>query len=263
MYPHQTCWFIFQNEHLLLFKADNTLPTDLDIRLMAPHFLRQFNLGCVNNIEYHCAEISQESSIPDILYGLKIRQALPLFSHDGYGLAVKAWSVINWDINHQFCSRCGCATTHHHNVQLVKGFERVCKACELSFYPRISPCIIVLIKKDDHLLMARSPHFAPGIYSLIAGFVDVGESIEEAVHREVKEEVGLEITNLQYFGSQPWPFPDSLMLAFTADYASGEIVMEQDEIEDAGWYRHDNLPGLPSVSISIAMKLIEDFIRGN
>ena len=111
--------------------------------------------------------------------------------------------------------------------------------------------------------MARSPHFPPGVYGLIAGFVDVGENIEEAVHREVKEEVGLQIKNLLYYGSQPWPFPDSLMLAFTADYASGEIVMDQDEIEDAGWYRHDNLPGLPSVALSIAMKLIDDFVNAS
>lgn len=109
--------------------------------------------------------------------------------------------------------------------------------------------------------MARSPHFAPGVYGLIAGFVDPGENIEEAVHREVKEEVGLKIKNLVYYGSQPWPFPDSLMLAFTADYESGEIVMEPGEIEAAGWYKYNNLPGLPSSTLSIGMKLIMDFVE--
>lgn len=133
--------------------------------------------------------------------------------------------------------------------------------CHLSFFPRISPSIIVLIKKADHLLMARSPHFLPGVYGLIAGFIDAGESIEEAVHREVKEEVGLKIKNLSYFGSQQWPFPDSLMIAFTADYCSGDITINPDEIEEAGWYKYNNLPGRPQTSVSIASKLIDNFIN--
>ncbi len=257
----QACWFVFQNDNLLLLKKDNALPGDMAYAAMAPYFLRHLNLGWFNSIECYCAEIDQETSIPDTMHVLPLRQALSLFSNDGYGLAVKAWSVINWDKNHQFCSRCGCVTARNHDTHQAKGFERVCTSCGLSFFPRISPSIIVLIKKSDHLLMARSPHFPQGVYGLIAGFVDAGESIEEAVHREVREEVGLQIKNLLYYGSQPWPFPDSLMLAFTADYASGEIVMDQDEIEDAGWYRHDNLPGLPSVALSIAMKLIDDFVR--
>jgi NAD+ diphosphatase len=108
--------------------------------------------------------------------------------------------------------------------------------------------------------MARSPHFIPGAYGLIAGFIEVGESIEEAVHREVKEEVSINIKNLRYFGSQPWPFPDSLMIGFIADYASGEINIDHEEIEAAGWYKFDNLPGRPSTRISIASQLIEHFV---
>jgi NAD+ diphosphatase len=253
----QTSWFIFQNDSLLLLKKDNTLPGDIEPACMGQPFLRCFSLGRFNNIDYYTAEISQEISISDTLHARPLRQALSFFNNDDYGLVVKAYSVINWDKNHRFCSRCGLLT-----VQQPNAFERLCTSCGLSFFPRISPSIIVLIKRDDHLLMARSPHFPLGVYGLIAGFVDVGESLEEAVHREVKEEVGLKIKNLVYWGSQPWPFPDSLMLAFTADYASGEIVMDKDEIEDAGWYKYNNLPGLPSVSLSISMQLIEDFIRG-
>ena len=261
LHQHQSSWFIFQNDHLLLLKNDNALPNNEANASIPPHFLRCFNLGWFNNIEYHCAEIKPNIPIPDIFYAIPLRQALSFFSNDGYGLAVKAWSVIHWDKNHQFCSRCGHVTAPDHEAHQTKTFVRVCTSCGLSFFPRISPSIIVLIKRDDHLLMARSPHFLPGVYSLIAGFVDVGEGIEEAVHREVREEVGIEIKNLLYYGSQPWPFPDSLMLAFTAEYASGEIVMDEKEIEDAGWYKHDNLPGLPSAAFSIAMKLIDDFLR--
>ena len=109
--------------------------------------------------------------------------------------------------------------------------------------------------------MSRSPHFPPGRYGLIAGFVEAGESIEAAAYREVEEEVGIKIKNLRYFGSQSWPFPDSLMIAFIAEYASGELIIDHNEIEDAGWYRYDNLPGKPSSSVSIAKKLIEHYIE--
>ena len=251
----QSRCFIFQNDHLLLLKNNNLLPNAIEQTAMAPHILRRFHLGCLNNINYDCIEIHPETLISEAYHLLPLKPALCFFSPEMYGLATKAYSVIRWDKNHQFCSRCGTRTVHP-----AKSFERVCATCELSFFPRISPSIIVLIKRDHQLLMARSPHFPPGVYSLIAGFVDPGESIEDAVHREVREEVGLSIKNLSYWGSQPWPFPDSLMLAFTADYESGDIIMEEDEIEDAGWYPYNQLPGLPSSAISIAMKLINDFI---
>lgn len=248
-------WFIFQNNTLLLLKKDNALPGFTECASIAPYFLNHFQLGKLNKMEYYCAEVNKEALIPDVLHSLTLRQALPLFDLDMYGLAVKAYSIMNWDKNHQFCGCCGSLTT-----QQAKDFERQCTTCGLNFFPRISPSIIVLIKREDHLLMARGPHFPPGIYGLIAGFVNAGERIEEAVHREVKEEVGLTIKNLLYCGSQPWPFPDSLMMAFTADYETGEITMDQDEIEDAGWYKYDKLPGLPSMALSIAMKLIDDFV---
>ncbi len=256
--PGSARWFIFQDNHLLLSKENNTLLVNNECLSLTPTYLRQHALGCFDNIEYHCAEIDKGITLPDTLYSLSLRQAIALFNHEKYGLLVKAWSVINWDKNHQFCSRCGVTTVHD-----AKLFERKCPTCALSFFPRISPSIIVRITRDDHILMARSPHFPIGVYGLIAGFVDVGESIEEAVHREVQEEVGLKIKNLKYWGSQPWPFPDSLMLAFTAEYASGEIAMDPTEIDDAGWYKHDNLPGLPSTALSIGTKLINDFIIAN
>lgn len=249
-------WFIFQNNNLFLLQENHRIPCSMECTSIAPHFVRHFYLGCFNNIEYYCAELTKEYSHTSKIYALPFKQALSLFNNDTYGLAVRAYSVINWDKNHKFCSSCGCLTSHQ-----SKAFERVCMSCNMSFFPRISPSIIVLIKREDHLLMARSPHFPPGIYGLIAGFVDVGESIEEAVHREVKEEVGLQIKNLSYQGSQPWPFPDSLMIAFTADYESGEIIMDPVEIEDAGWYRYNNLPGKPSMAHSIASKLIDSFIN--
>ena len=248
-------WFVIQNNEILLLAHNNTLPDNTDIASVETYFLRQFQLGRMNDTEYCCAEIDPLAPIPNSLYSLSLRKLLSLFDDDKYSICVKAYSVITWDRNHLYCGRCGAATKPQAN-----GFERVCSSCTLSFFPRISPSIIVLIKKDDQLLMARGPNFPPGVYGLIAGFVEIGESLEETVHREVKEEVGIEIKNLSYFGSQAWPFPDSLMIAFIAEYASGEISTNKDEIEDAGWYRYDNLPGLPSMSISIASTLLKNFV---
>jgi NAD+ diphosphatase len=131
-----------------------------------------------------------------------------------------------------------------------------CPSCGLLTYPRISPAVMVLIRRGDELLLARSPHFRSGMYSALAGFVEAGETVEHAAVREVREEVGVEIANLRYFQSQPWPFPDSLMLAFFADYAGGEITPDPSEIEAAGWFAIDELPTLPD-PVSIARRLID------
>jgi NAD+ diphosphatase len=125
------------------------------------------------------------------------------------------------------------------------------------FYPRLSPAAIMLIYRGDELLLARSPHFPPGMYSALAGFVEPGESIEETVRREVREEVGVEVGEIRYFGSQPWPFPNSLMIGFLVEWADGEIRLgEPEEIEDARWFRSEDLPPLPP-KVSIARAMID------
>lgn len=250
------CLFIFQNDQLLLLKREEAfmLPDYTLFSQLQPLFLRQHFLGIFNGMNCYSAEIDKSISLPDQLIPTALRRTFEIMGLDWYAAIAKAFSILNWDKNHQFCGRCGHTTT-----QKPGTFERLCPFCGLSFYPRISPSIIVLIKKEKQILMSRSPHFPPGAYGLIAGFVEVGESIEEAVHREVKEEVHIEIKNLRYFGSQFWPFPDSLMLGFMADYASGEIDIDQNEIEAADWYSYDNLPGRPS-NVSIAKKLIDAFL---
>ncbi|MCR9192753.1 MAG: NAD(+) diphosphatase [Gammaproteobacteria bacterium] len=248
-------WFIVKNNEVLLNKR-NALPENKDVAPIASCFSKSFELGILNNISYFCAELGADICTPENLHSVSLRNVLSLLGNDNYPIAVKAYSIIRWDKNHQFCSRCGCSTHHK-----PKSFERICTPCKLSFFPKISPSIIVLIKKNDQVLMARSPHFPAGVYGLIAGFVEAGESLEEAVHREIKEEVGLEVKNLSYFGSQPWPFPDSLMVAFMADHSSGDIVIDQDEIEDAAWYKYNDLPGRPSMQISIASTLLDEFIN--
>jgi NAD+ diphosphatase len=134
-----------------------------------------------------------------------------------------------------------------------------CPQCGFVSFPRISPAIIVLVEHDGKALLARSPRFKEGLFSTLAGFVEPGETLENAVRREVKEEAGINVKNIRYFGSQPWPFPDSLMIGFTAEYACGEITVDNNEILDARWFSADNMPEIPG-KISISRALIDWFL---
>lgn len=159
-----------------------------------------------------------------------------------------------WLHENRFCGVCGATMA---TSALTP--SRTCAACGFVSFPRISPVCIVLVARQDEILLARSPHFTPGIYSVLAGFVEAGESVEACVRREVKEEVGIDVENLRWFGSQSWPFPHSLMLGFMADYAGGTLVPQEDEIEDAQWFRRDNLPALPA-PWTIASRMIRSWI---
>jgi len=173
-----------------------------------------------------------------------------------FRVAGTALQKVEWLRTHGFCSRCGAPTRRHETHQAM-----ACTACGHLHFPRVAPAVIVLVEREREMLLARSPHFAAGVYSTLAGFVEPGESLEEAVHREIREEVGVEVTDLRYFGSQPWPFPHSLMVGFVARWAGGEIRLEDDEIEDARWFSPERLPpGLPT-SFSIARRLVDDFLE--
>ena len=180
-----------------------------------------------------------------------LRPLYGLIGAEAFALAGRASLLLDWQRNHRFCGRCGTPT-----AKKPDEFAMACPACGLLAFPRLSPAVMVLVRRDDELLLARSPHFRPGIFSALAGFVEAGETVEQCAVREVREEVGVEIANLRYFQSQPWPFPDSLMLAFFADYAGGEITPDPAEIEAADWFPIDALPPLPDHA-SIARRLID------
>jgi len=184
-----------------------------------------------------------------------LRQIYGRLDEGLFWIAARAAQIVDWDRTHLFCSRCGTP------LQARKTeWAKECPSCGQLHFPRLAPAIIVLIERGDQLLLARSRHFLSGMYSVLAGFVEPGESLEEAVAREVREEVGIDVKDIKYFGSQPWPFPHSLMIGFTATYAGGEIRLDDSEIEDAGWFTVDHLPQLPG-KISIARKLIDWFIE--
>ncbi len=168
--------------------------------------------------------------------------------------------MVAWDRTHRFCGQCGAPTEDEPHERAKR-----CPACGLIGYPRLSPAIIIAVvrKTDqgDRLLLARNHRFPTGRYSVIAGFVEPGETLEECAQREVCEEVGIRIRNVRYFGSQPWPFPNSLMIAFTAEYAGGEITLEESEIAEAGWFAAGALPDIPP-RMSISRRLIDWFVAG-
>lgn len=168
-----------------------------------------------------------------------------------FALAAYAYQVVEWDRTNRFCGACATPTLPHPTERAKR-----CPNCGLTSYPRLAPAVIVLVRRGGEVLLARSPHFPQGLYSTIAGFVDLGETLEDAVHREVREEVGVEIAKVRYFGSQPWPFPHSLMVGFTAEYAGGDIKVDGVEIEDAGWFGVGELPQIPT-KISISRALID------
>jgi NAD+ diphosphatase len=177
------------------------------------------------------------------------------FDDATFAVAGRAIQIATFGVTHRFCGGCGGAT-----VTVVGEHSVRCDACALAFYPRIAPAIIVLVRRGDHALLARAPRFPPGMYSTLAGFVEPGESLEETLIREVREEVGVEVTNVRYFGSQPWPFPHSLMVGFVADHAGGEIRVDGVEIVDAEWFLPRSLPTVPPRS-SIARKLIDAWVE--
>jgi NAD+ diphosphatase len=170
-------------------------------------------------------------------------------------VAGRASQIIEWDRSHQFCGRCGTATRNRTEER-----AKECPSCGHVVYPRVSPAMMALVTRGKELLLARSKRFAVPVYSALAGFVEAGESIEDCVHREVREEVGIDVHDLRYVASQSWPFPHSLMIAYTAEYASGEVRPCDDEILDARWFPLDALPQLPN-PVSIARALIDSTIE--
>lgn len=248
-------YFLIFHKDKLILQTNYTPFVDVNPDLLSNGLRNHHQIGEWDGKSVCCAEWLSDDPIPQQHTILPLKRAIERLTVEWYPFVARALAIIQWDNNNLFCGRCSHATirVNHH-------FEKKCPACALLFYPRISPSVIVLIEKGDYLLMARSPHFAPGVFGLIAGFVEAGENLEETIHREVEEEVGLKIKALRYTGSQSWPFPDSLVIGFRAEYDSGELRVDHSELEVAGWYRYDDLPGYPSTSVSIARKLIDQFV---
>jgi len=255
---------IANNSFVFLFSNGNLVVKKVNEKILIPSYsdVKKYNLfengfGYLGKLKTtDCYYAYSENELKNNDYeSLNLRFVYGYVSDDIFEVALYASHIANWDKNSQFCGKCGNTTIH-----LKEEKAKKCTHCGLLNYPKISPAVIVAITKDDKLLLATNKRFKSGIYSILAGFVEPGESLEECIHREIKEEVNIEIKNIKYFGSQPWPFPDSLMIGYFAEYKSGEIQPDDDELEDAGWYRKDKLPKLP-LKFSIAGKMIDKFIK--
>lgn len=241
------CWsFTFVEGQLLLAEGEDGLTPGPRLDAGVCHYL-----GRLGGLDAWAQRID---SVPPGWRGVPLRTAMMALPAAQMDVAARAAQVIEWDRTHRYCGVCGTPT-----VRVEHERARRCPACAHTAYPRITPAMMVLVWRDGEVLLARAPHFAQGMYSALAGFVEAGETLEQCVERETAEEVGVQITDLRYQGSQSWPFPHSLMLAFTARWTAGEIVPQAGEIEDAQWFPTDALPSIPP-RFSISGHLIRDTV---
>lgn len=252
----QTIWFVCRPGEILV-SAENpaALPTGHNLDVVGVGSIRRQFLGFFDGHPCWSVEPDPAGSLPDTLTYLGLRALYGQVPDELFALAGRAIQTVEWAATHRFCGRCATATEQVPGERALR-----CPACGLINYPRLSPAVIVLVERDGRALLAQGANFTNGMHSTLAGFVEPGETLEEAVRREIFEEVGVHVTAIRYFGSQPWPFPHSLMIGFTAQYAGGEIDPDPSEIAAAGWFLPTALPPVTPSKLSIARQLIDDFV---
>jgi NAD+ diphosphatase len=252
--PRGRC-FVFRGSEMLV-QTDGDLPNVPswdDLRQTSVVTVRYQYMGTLAAEPCWSAELAPDALFPAGMTLTNLRALYDGLSEAHYALAGRAAQIVAWERDHQFCGRCGAPTER---VPGERG--RRCAVCDLTAYPRLSPAIIVLIERGNQILLARGHAFVPRRFGIVAGFVEPGESLEDAVRREVHEEVGIEISDPAYFGSQPWPFPHGIMIGFRAQHRRGEITLDDGELAEAGWYDVADLPDIPT-KLSIARRLIDDW----
>lgn len=246
-------WFAFRGGELLVAHSERgvAVPWCTDLREIGIVPVRRQYLGRLDAQHCFACELAADVALPSGVGFRTLRSLLFEFDDTMIGIAGRAFQIMEWDRTHQYCGACGAQTQ-----ALREERARQCTQCGLLFYPRISPVAMVLVTRGRQLLLARKPGYAPGRYTVVTGFVEAGETLEQAVARETREEVGVEVRDIRYFACQPWPFPHSLVVAFSAEYAGGELRADGVEIEDARWFDAEHLPDLPE-PVHVSRQLID------
>jgi NAD+ diphosphatase len=238
-----------KNSEFLIFEEDDLKWSEMKI------VNKQF-IGYLNEKPCFLSELTNDSKLDEDLILTPLRNLLGSIPDSLFTICSRSLQLTEWNRNNLYCGACGSKMNRHKKERAM-----FCKCNNILVFPRISPCIIVLVTKGDELLLAHNKNFPGTFYSTLAGFIEAGESAESAIHREIFEEVKVRVKNIKYFGSQSWPFPSQLMLGYHADYLEGEIIPDGEEIDSADWFHYRNLPQVPTGNISISGQLIESYIE--
>jgi len=249
-------YFVFCKEELLLEKtADGsyTIPCQEEPPVEAKPWTNVMNITPIDGVEVKTFRVDNPVAESERYVMCGLRKSYYQLPRQLYLVAGKCQELLYWDQNTKYCGICGAP------MRMDTDISKKCTECGKEVWPQLATAVIVLIHRGDEVLLVRAKNFRTDFYGLVAGFVETGETLEEAVAREAMEETGVTITNIRYFGSQPWPYPCGLMVGFHADYVSGEIHLQRSEIAKGGWFRRDNLPTIPE-KLSIARMLLDDWL---
>ena len=238
-----------KNSDFLIFEEDDLKWSEMEM------VNKQF-IGYLNDKPCHILEIDEDSKLDNDLILTPLRNLLGRIPDSLFTICSRSLQLSEWRRNNQFCGVCGTKMKMHETERAM-----FCECNNVLVYPRISPCVIVLVTRGEELLLAHNKNFPGTFYSTLAGFIEAGESAESAIHREIFEEVKVRVQNIKYFGSQSWPFPSQLMLGYHAEYLEGEITPDGEEIDLADWFHYKDLPNVPTGNISISGQLIESYLE--
>jgi len=243
-------------EFLTSTNSDFLIFEEEDLKWSEMEMVNKQFIGYLNDKPCYILEIAEDSKLDNDFILTPLRNLLGRIPDSLFTICSRSLQLSEWRRNNQFCGVCGTKMRMHETERAM-----FCECNNILVYPRISPCIIVLVTKGEELLLAHNKNFPGTFYSTLAGFIEAGESAESAIHREIFEEVKVRVQNIKYFGSQSWPFPSQLMLGYHAEYLEGEITPDGEEIDLADWFHYKDLPNVPTGNISISGQLIESYLE--
>ena len=250
-------WFIFCKDEVMLERMDDgtySIPLSEESPMETKPWTHVMNITPLGEYEVKAFSIDKPMTDNPRYEACGLRPSFYKLSHDLYLKAGKCRELLYWDCNTQFCGVCGAP------MRMSTDISKKCSSCRKEVWPQLATAIIVLVHRGDEVLLVRAKNFRSEFYGLIAGFVETGETLEEAVRREVREETGLVIKEPVYWKSQPWPYPCGLMVGFYAEYESGDLCLQKEELSKGGWFKRDSLPAIPE-KLSIARELIDNWIN--